>query len=66
MVTYRKRHAHWTETHRVVQGRDGAEVKVVTCCCERPAARARECADARGIKSLCRCDCHAPARKEAP
>lgn len=54
MTSFNQRHTHWTETHRVIRGR----VKVVTCCCTRPAAKARECADSRGLKSRCACFCH--------
>ena len=59
MTTYRKRHEHWTETKRVVAGPDGEPaVKQVTCCCEAPAATAKQCQQVSGNKSRCRCFCH--------
>lgn len=53
MTTYRKTGLH-TETKRVVNG----VVKVATCACAAPAAKRRECADATGNKTPCRCFCH--------
>lgn len=59
MTTYRKHKTYWTETHRVVPiAQDQAAVKVVTCCCAAPAAKRRECANAAGNKTPCRCFCH--------
>lgn len=54
MTSYRKTREHWTETKRIVNG----EVKVTTCACRAPAAKRRECADATGNKTPCRCFCH--------
>ncbi len=59
MTTHRKRYGDlYTETHRVVKDGDEPAVKVVCCCCAAPAAKRRECADAAGNKTPCRCFCH--------
>lgn len=60
MPTLRKRYdGLFTESKRVVVGKDGEPiVKQVTCCCSAPAASRRECADAAGNKTPCRCYCH--------
>lgn len=58
MSTYRRIGPYWIESKQIVDVDGNAAVKQVTCCCEKPAARARECADARGDRSTCRCDCH--------
>lgn len=53
-MTYRTRHEYWTEVHRVI----GDEVKVTTCCCAAPGAKAKECSRVAGHKSRCGCFCH--------
>jgi hypothetical protein len=59
VTTFRKRLTYWTETHRVLPDEQGEpQVKVVCCCCASPAAKRRECADAAGNKTPCRCFCH--------
>jgi hypothetical protein len=59
MTTFRTRHTFYTETHRVVTDDAGdPAVKVVCCCCKAPAASRRECANAAGNKTPCRCFCH--------
>lgn len=59
MVTRRKHLEFWTETKRTVIGTDGEPfVKVNLCCCKAPGATRRECSDAAGNKTPCRCDCH--------
>lgn len=59
MTTFRKRYGDlYTESKRVVRVDDEPVVKQVTCCCTMPAAKARECAEARGLKTRCRCFCH--------
>lgn len=59
MVTRRKWKEYWTESKRVVPDEDGTPtVKQVTCCCALAAATSRECADAAGNKTPCRCFCH--------
>lgn len=66
---------YWTEWKRVVNGKvfnEGA------CCCPRPLASRRECADNRHLGTLknptgpfwklknpCRCDCHRKPPKKA-
>jgi hypothetical protein len=59
MVTRRERYGGmYTEVKRVVV-RDGEpEVKETVCCCAYAGATPRECADAKGNKTPCRCDCH--------
>lgn len=54
MTTWRNVKTYWTETKRIVNG----EVKQTCCCCKKPGAKARECADAAGNKTCCRCWCH--------
>lgn len=59
MVTRRKWKDYWTESKRVVTDGNGEPVvKQVTCCCSVAAGTRRECADARGNKTPCRCWCH--------
>lgn len=58
MTTTRRLNEFYTETKRVIV-RDGEpEVKQTTCCCRMPGAKARECSDAQGHKTPCRCNCH--------
>lgn len=59
MVTRRKVLDYWTETKRAVSDKNGNSiVKQCVCCCSTPAGTRRECADSRGNKTPCRCDCH--------
>ena len=53
-MTKRKRYEFWTEVKRIVNG----EVKQTVCCCKDPGAKPRQCADAAGNKTPCRCNCH--------
>ena len=60
MVTRRKRYdGMYTEVKRVIWRNGEAIVKQTTCCCKLAGASRRECADATGNKTPCRCDCHA-------
>lgn len=64
MATLRKHKEYWTESKQVVVGPDGEPaVKQVVCCCAAPAAKRRECADAAGNKTPCRCWCHSERLK---
>lgn len=65
MTTLRKRYnGMYTESKRVVLDDDGEpQVKEVCCCCKAPAATRRECADAHGNKTPCRCWCHSKKLK---
>jgi hypothetical protein len=59
MTTFRNYREFWTETHRVLPDETGEpQVKVCCCCCKAPAASRRECANAAGNKTPCRCFCH--------
>ena len=59
MTTRRKYRDYWTEAKQVVPGPDGEPVvKQTVCCCKVAAGTRRECADASGNKTPCRCDCH--------
>lgn len=59
MTTWRERFdGMYTETKRVVIKDGEPVVKQVVCCCTKPAAKAMECADARGLRTRCRCYCH--------
>lgn len=61
MATRRKHKEFWTESKRVVPGPDGElVVKQVVCCCKMAAGTRRECSDAAGNKTPCRCWCHSP------
>jgi hypothetical protein len=60
MVTRRKRYdGMYTEVKRVVDG----EVKQTVCCCKFAGGTRRECADATGNKTPCRCFCHSKELK---
>ena len=55
MVTKRATHGGlYTETKRVVDG----QVKQVSCCCKSAGATRKECMEASGNKTPCRCYCH--------
>lgn len=55
MSTQRKMYGGlYTEVKRIVSG----EVKQTCCCCKGAGLTPRECADATGNKTPCRCNCH--------
>ena len=55
MTTFRKIHGGmYTEVKRIVAG----QVKQTTCCCAAAGRSRRECSDAAGNKTPCRCYCH--------
>lgn len=60
MTTFRKRYGGlYTEVKRVVPDKGGEPaVKETVCCCKGAGLARRECADASGNKTPCRCYCH--------
>jgi hypothetical protein len=60
MSTTRERYGGmYTEVKRVVIRDDGQPVvKETTCCCASAGSTPRDCADAAGNKTPCRCHCH--------